>query len=97
MFSIDVLHRDIKPANILIHYPTIDEVSGAFVPESLEEFLSLKPIIKLADFGLAKLLTDDGGFAQTTLGTKFYWGPELWNAEKYNEASEIWALGSVMY
>jgi NIMA (never in mitosis gene a)-related kinase len=51
--------------------------------------------VKLGDFGLARSLTSQ--FARTMVGTPFYMSPELVNGRGYDEKSDIWALGCVLY
>jgi NIMA (never in mitosis gene a)-related kinase len=51
--------------------------------------------VKLGDFGLARNLTSD--FANTMVGTPFYMSPELVSGRGYDEKSDIWALGCVLY
>uniref|UniRef100_A0A1I8FKD1 non-specific serine/threonine protein kinase n=1 Tax=Macrostomum lignano TaxID=282301 RepID=A0A1I8FKD1_9PLAT len=54
--------------------------------------------IKLADFGLARVLAGDASFASTYLGTPYYMrsgaGVKLCG---YTEKSDMWALGVVAY
>lgn len=52
--------------------------------------------IKLGDFGLARSLNSTADFATTCIGTPFYMSPEM-NNGKYDEKSDIWALGCVVY
>ena len=51
--------------------------------------------VKLGDFGLARSLTTD--LASTCLGTPYYMSPEINAGKKYDEKSDIWALGCVIY
>jgi NIMA (never in mitosis gene a)-related kinase len=51
--------------------------------------------VKLGDFGLARNLTSQ--FANTMVGTPFYMSPELISGRGYDEKSDIWALGCVLY
>ncbi|OHS97517.1 AGC family protein kinase [Tritrichomonas foetus] len=51
--------------------------------------------VKLGDFGLARSLTND--LASTYLGTPVYMSPEINAGLKYDEKSDIWALGCVIY
>ena len=51
--------------------------------------------VKIGDFGLARNLGDD--FARTRVGTPYYMSPELVSGRGYDEKSDIWALGCVIY
>jgi NIMA (never in mitosis gene a)-related kinase 2 len=53
--------------------------------------------VKMADFGLAKELSNHTRFAQTNVGTPFYMAPEIMNEKKYDEKSDIWSLGCMLY
>ena len=52
--------------------------------------------IKIADFGLAKEL-GNAKMAQTNVGTPYYMSPELVNEKNYNEKTDIWSLGCLIY
>ena len=52
--------------------------------------------IKIADFGLAKLLRDDS-MMQTACGTPGYVAPEILEGKVYGEAVDIWSLGVITY
>jgi len=60
-------------------------------------FLDASQIVKIGDFGLAKELASESKFAYTNVGTPFYMSPEMVNELKYNEKSDIWALGCLLY
>jgi len=53
--------------------------------------------VKLGDFGLSKMLNQESQFATSHVGTPFYMSPEQINDCKYNEKSDIWSLGCVLY
>lgn len=53
--------------------------------------------VKVGDFGLAKRLPSASKYATTNVGTPFYMSPEMINAAQYNEKSDIWALGCLVY
>eukprot|EP00915_Cephaloidophora_sp_WS-2016_P004891 GHVH01006534.1.p1 GENE.GHVH01006534.1~~GHVH01006534.1.p1 ORF type:complete len:1397 (+),score=187.79 GHVH01006534.1:100-4290(+) len=84
-----IIHRDIKPANILIHH------DGA-----LES-------IKIADFGISKMMNQTLQMAQTHIGTPAYMSPEMLRGHHFSDdgsmsggysfASDIWALGCVLW
>ncbi|NXO83965.1 NEK2 kinase, partial [Sitta europaea] len=60
-------------------------------------FLDGKQNVKLGDFGLARILHHDTSFATTFVGTPYYMSPEQMNYMSYNEKSDIWSLGCLMY
>lgn len=53
--------------------------------------------VKLGDFGLSKILTNESMYAYTNVGTPYYMSPEQINEEKYNHKSDIWSLGCIIY
>ncbi|NXQ57808.1 NEK2 kinase, partial [Anthoscopus minutus] len=60
-------------------------------------FLDGKQNVKLGDFGLARILHHDTRFATTFVGTPYYMSPEQMNYMSYNEKSDIWSLGCLVY
>ncbi|NXR06216.1 NEK2 kinase, partial [Semnornis frantzii] len=60
-------------------------------------FLDSKQNVKLGDFGLARILHHDTSFAKTFVGTPYYMSPEQMNRMSYNEKSDIWSLGCLLY
>jgi len=60
-------------------------------------FLDKAGNVKVGDFGLAKELAAQSRFAYTNLGTPYYMSPELINEKRYNEKSDIWALGCLTF
>ena len=53
-------------------------------------------ILKIGDFGISKFLAL-GSIADTVVGTPSYLSPELCEGKIYNEKSDIWALGCILY
>lgn len=53
--------------------------------------------IKIGDFGLAKELSNHTKFAQTNVGTPLYMAPEIINEKNYDEKTDIWSLGCLLY
>jgi mitogen-activated protein kinase kinase 1 len=53
--------------------------------------------VKLADFGMARQLTESIDQAQSFLGTMCYMSPERLKTEKYNFKSDIWSLGLIVH
>ena len=60
-------------------------------------FLDAHRNVKMGDFGLAKELPSQSKFAYTNVGTPFYMSPEMVNELRYNEKSDIWAVGCLLY
>lgn len=99
-----IIHRDLKPANILIHRrdsgdPLPSRLDGGMIFLNSEGGLNYEP--KIADFGLAKSLSDDGLRSQHTmaLGTPSYMSPEQAGepGEPVGPACDIYGLGAVLY
>eukprot|EP01064_Diplonema_japonicum_P035541 TRINITY_DN7747_c0_g1_i1.p1 TRINITY_DN7747_c0_g1~~TRINITY_DN7747_c0_g1_i1.p1 ORF type:complete len:408 (+),score=82.64 TRINITY_DN7747_c0_g1_i1:58-1281(+) len=53
--------------------------------------------VKLGDFGLARIMGDQSILAHTTVGTPYYMSPEQINDQPYDERSDVWGLGCVLY
>lgn len=60
-------------------------------------FLDANNDVKVGDFGLARVMNHDSVFAHTHVGTPYYMSPEQINDQRYNEKSDIWSLGCIIY
>jgi serine/threonine protein kinase len=60
-------------------------------------FLDSLNNVKLGDFGLARMLSMESQYAYTSVGTPYYMSPELINENKYNEKSDIWSCGCLLF
>ena len=90
-----IIHRDLKPSNIFVSglssggdassniFPTTDSCRGL--------------TLKIADFGISRVLERTGSLAKTVIGTPFYISPELCNGQPYSTSCDIWALGCVVF
>jgi len=81
MHEKSVLHRDIKTQNVLLA-----KKAGSDLPSA-----------KIADFGIAKVLSSAHGFAHTLVGTPYYLSPEICQRQLYGCPSDVWAVGCVLY
>ena len=53
--------------------------------------------LKIADFGIARVLETTHAEAQTVIGTPHYISPQLCNGEPYSLGADVWALGCIIY
>ncbi|XP_069833923.1 serine/threonine-protein kinase Nek1 isoform X2 [Dendropsophus ebraccatus] len=60
-------------------------------------FLTKSGTIQLGDFGIARVLNSTVELARTCIGTPYYLSPEICENRPYNNKSDIWALGCVLY
>jgi NIMA (never in mitosis gene a)-related kinase len=60
-------------------------------------FLTKGNNIKLGDFGIAKILMNTVDLAKTCIGTPYYLSPEICENKPYNNKSDVWALGCILY
>jgi eukaryotic-like serine/threonine-protein kinase len=92
--EIGIVHRDIKPENILILRGNDDEGNAT-------------DIVKVCDFGIAKLATPPGGqshpfapnltTAGLVVGTPDYMAPEQARGEGVDGRSDLYSMGVVLY
>ncbi|XP_043548083.1 serine/threonine-protein kinase Nek5-like isoform X2 [Chiloscyllium plagiosum] len=53
--------------------------------------------VKLGDFGIARMLNNTMDLAHTCIGTPYYLSPEICANQPYNNKTDIWSLGCVLY
>lgn len=58
--------------------------------------MELDGIIKLGDLNVSKQARKDG-MLLTQTGTPYYASPEVWKDQPYDNKSDIWSLGCVLY
>ena len=59
-------------------------------------FLTKNLDIKIGDLGVSKKLIKTN-FAKTFIGTPYYLSPEICMEKPYNDKSDIWAIGCILY
>lgn len=87
-----IVHRDIKPGNLIL----TEAPSGFDLPEGV-------PLVKIADFGLARLSSgaDEHDATRLTiagsaLGTPMYCAPEQLSGDAVDHRADIYALGATL-
>lgn len=91
-----MVHRDIKPANLLL----TARGERSFQNKSIDLDDS-EPLIKVADFGLAKHTDNAQSMAMTqtgmVLGTPLYMAPEQCRGQEVSPATDVYALGVTLF
>lgn len=99
MFSIgDAVHIAMVCAEGMKQAHELNMVHRDIKPDNI--LLTSKGIVKVADFGLAKLIDEDVSMTQsgTGLGTPLYMAPEqARSAKTVDQRSDIYALGATLY
>lgn len=99
MFSIgDAVHIAMVCAEGMKHAHDLNMVHRDIKPDNI--LLTSKGAVKVADFGLAKLVDEDVSMTQsgTGLGTPLYMAPEqARSAKTVDQRSDIYALGATLY
>ena len=65
--------------------------------KTINMFLTKNDNIKIGDLGVARELNQTHNMAHTVVGTPYYLSPELCEEKPYNNKSDIWSLGCVLY
>jgi serine/threonine protein kinase len=87
----NIIHRDIKPANIML------------VEDSRQGTNHEQSLVKIVDFGIAKLRDHDGNTLQgltrpgEVFGSPLYMSPEQCCGQKLDQRSDIYAVGVTFF
>ncbi len=80
--SLGIVHRDLKPANI-------------FLSEARR--VGAEHMVKVLDFGLARVQKESLTLQGATLGTPSWMAPEQARGDSATPASDVWALGLIAF
>jgi serine/threonine protein kinase len=80
--ALGIVHRDLKPANIFL---------------SEAHRVGAQKMVKVLDFGVAKILTETLTLTGSPLGTPNWMAPEQTRGETATPATDVWALGLVAF
>ena len=93
----NVVHRDLKLDNILLHFPGQDPgklVSNEFLTRWNPDIDEVEVII--GDLGFAKKMEDDQ-MTVSYCGTPLNMAPQVLYGQSYDNAADIWSLGTMVY
>ena len=91
-----IVHRDIKPDNLLLTEAGTQRITETSTPSETQQ-----PLVKLADFGLARSLDQSESLAITrqgaVMGTPFYMPPEQCRGEATDARSDVYSMGATLF
>lgn len=60
-------------------------------------FLTNLGVVKIGDFGIARVLENSQEKARTMVGTPFYMSPEVCENQPYDLKTDVWSMGVIIY
>jgi serine/threonine protein kinase len=92
-----VVHRDLKPENVLLVRPSRD-AGASLPPEATPEARGEVDVVKLTDFGIAKIIDAPAlTFSEHLFGTPGYIAPECVEGTPVDRRTDLYSLGVVLY
>ncbi|GIQ89221.1 hypothetical protein KIPB_011635, partial [Kipferlia bialata] len=86
--------RQLLSALVHLHSMTPAVIHRDIKPENV--LVDQYGTVKLVDFGLARVVEPED-LASTYCGSPLYMSPEIFRGEEYNEKTDIWSLGCLLY
>lgn len=81
LHSLDIAHRDLKPENIFMRTLDSDDLSD----------------LVIGDFGIAKVMKQNGDMLKTMIGSPGYIAPEVLLKRPYGKECDMWSVGVMSY
>ncbi len=87
-----IIHRDIKPGNIML-----------LADGRVNSLSKVAPVVKIVDFGIAKLSSFDSSFGQgltrpgEVFGSPLYMSPEQCSGQKLDHRTDMYSVGVTMF
>lgn len=97
-----LLHRDLKPSNIFISLEKArsfhrdantrerHSTGGVTASERDPTAHRVVEVLRIGDFGIARLLDSSSALAHTRLGTPYFLAPEVVEGRAYSRQADIW-------
>jgi protein-disulfide isomerase/tRNA A-37 threonylcarbamoyl transferase component Bud32 len=79
---LSIVHRDLKPENIFLATPRV---------------VGVDLMVKLLDFGIAKVVAESTSTQTGVIGTPIYMAPEQYQGRGIGPATDVWALGLIAF
>jgi NIMA (never in mitosis gene a)-related kinase len=95
-FSEPVIHRWLAQMALGLKYlHKLCIIHRDLKPQNI--FLTKKGDCRIGDFGISKMLGSKSAVKEQTIGTPYYLSPEICRDGLYSFASDIWALGVIVF
>eukprot|EP00615_Pteridomonas_danica_P011966 CAMPEP_0114374868 /NCGR_PEP_ID=MMETSP0101-20121206/35919_1 /TAXON_ID=38822 ORGANISM="Pteridomonas danica, Strain PT" /NCGR_SAMPLE_ID=MMETSP0101 /ASSEMBLY_ACC=CAM_ASM_000211 /LENGTH=1368 /DNA_ID=CAMNT_0001528785 /DNA_START=233 /DNA_END=4339 /DNA_ORIENTATION=- len=89
---LNILHRDLKSQNVFL--ASCPRSHGG---STMDGMVDEPVMVKLGDFGIAKVMSNTLSLAETQIGTPYYLSPEIYEDQAYGKKSDMWSMGILLH